>query len=179
MASKTSIKVGDEVRVVVPRYVERVGYPKAARDYQDLVLERDGAVIDRIVMNAANYYSDKAHAIKCRIIDDLCYLEAHKNGFGGTSRTLHFNALPHGNVNSTYFVTRKRRVTTGTYIKGDAGSRGSGVYKDEDTMSKLVDTHTHTLVEGLYLDPIAGNGLFIKTKNVWMLIDDVELVRKS
>lgn len=98
------IRVGDWVRIVTPKIVTRVGYPKSVKDYMptakalfeaELKKHLGGMVIDRI-------------------LHDIAYGLAKSNGFGGNERSLHLEDQPQI-MGQEFCVSGVRMVQTGTY----------------------------------------------------------------
>lgn len=102
---KDIIRVGDLVRVVNPRVVSRVGYPKCVKDYEEAAWAKYGDLLRK----------DMRHT-RCieKAIQQIAYGLAKADGFGGKERTLHFEGVPLL-VGQEFRVQSVRMVQTGTY----------------------------------------------------------------
>lgn len=106
---KTKLKEHDRVRVLVPRFVTRVGYPCAVNDYLKLV--DDKPIME--MFKANNLWPPPSNLFD-RFRRDLAHQLAHKDGFGGPWRTLHFIELPEYQ-DAECVVYSIRTALTGTY----------------------------------------------------------------
>lgn len=89
------IRAGDRVKVLEAKAVLRVGYPKALKEYQREMEREHGSEIGALVAQIfpackTAYYS----GAKARIIEELGYIAAKKDGFGGNKRDVHLRDLP-------------------------------------------------------------------------------------
>ena len=81
------IRPGDRVKILEAKAVQRVGYPKALKEYQrEMELEHGseiGALVGRIFPACKSAHYSGARA---RIIEELGYIAAKRDGFGGNKR---------------------------------------------------------------------------------------------
>lgn len=126
MRRQTTIRIDDRVRVLVPRFVTRVGYPRTVKDYLievDEELPALDALIGRLIKKPHQTkltllpFTGDVLRVRDRIRHDLAYVKAKEDGFGGRERSLHFIELPEFQGTET-FVTQLRTVVTGTYYSG-------------------------------------------------------------
>jgi len=137
------IREGDRVRVINPVFVTRVGYPKQPSDYAGLVTVAHGAALEAIFKPYAD--SGKAKRIRKRLEQDLAYLQARDDNFGGRERTLHFLVVPDrkgAELNVGKVVTRK----TGTYYPPSISYKYISYDQGDDwAPGGLADEKTHRL----------------------------------
>jgi len=125
MRRKPLLRVGDKARIVVPKFVIRVGYPKVIEDYLPQVDAVDAdllALLEKLIISG-----DKRdylrlmpsrmleHRVVKRIKHDLSYLLARKDGFGGRQRTLFHREIPEA-AGEVVEVIGLRTALTGTYF---------------------------------------------------------------
>lgn len=106
--------VGDKIRVVIPKFVVRVGYPKQVKDYEDQAQALAGQHLDA-AMRAAGVgaYSWDSKQWK-RMVREIAYLIACNDGFGGRERSIHWEERPEYE-RATGTITSIRTAHTGTY----------------------------------------------------------------
>lgn len=134
------IRAGDFVRVEVPKFVVRVGYPKSVQDYErelaeDPVYQR--AISDLLVLTTSDdqVWHDQGgrkHRSRYRIEQEIAYLRAKRDGFGGPERSIHWVEYPeHQGMECT--VEELRTVHTGRYYPPSGGRSSAGMFgEDED-----------------------------------------------
>jgi len=113
------IRVGDWVKIVVPRFVERVGYPRSLKDYKGAVevlyKEQLDAIFEkrdrRGILRAPPFVEWRARE---RVVHEIAYMLARQDGFGGRDRTMHFKEVPEMDGKMVQ-VQRVRTCMTGTY----------------------------------------------------------------
>ena len=116
---KDVIRVGDRVRLIDPRFVKRVGYPKTKDDYAEVVakLRTDvSALLDKVDRHHKLGFSEtiertKAHS---QVEDALQYLALAADGYGGKDRQIYWQEVPEA-LGSLWEVIDMRTVITGTY----------------------------------------------------------------
>lgn len=116
------IRAGDRVRVVVPKFVKRVGYPKSVEDYVPEVLEAAKTALAAALKPAKTLaaLATPTERTVLRIARELAYLRAKQDGFGGRERSIHFEDIPeHAGVVCT--VHDVRTVMTGRYFAPSGG----------------------------------------------------------
>lgn len=111
------IRVGDTVRILRDFPVERVGYPKAVKDYYEAVEQLSGPDLDQLF---AKYFSIKrvggrTDGMRRLFLHNLAYLLAKKDGFGGGERQL-FMGESVDKVGRLGIVESIRTVKTGEYF---------------------------------------------------------------
>lgn len=106
------IRIGDTVKIINPRYIIRVGYPKILTDYIPEVEDKYQDILKNIPREAYN-----------KVKMALAYAIAVKDKFGGSERSVHFdNALEL--ANKEFQVIDIRYVKTGKYCSGGYNSGG-------------------------------------------------------
>src|SRR5262245_44977996 len=90
------IRVGDTVKILTPRIVTRVGYPKSVKDYSEEIREQHRLPVkDLMILAGGRNVPDGLYKrIETRICHELGYLRAKTQGFGGSERSLHFQEVP-------------------------------------------------------------------------------------
>ena len=156
------IEVGDSVRVVVPRFVARVGYPKQVEDYLPQV---DGEAAKLNVFLQALRPDDhkwraRTHSrgvwheqhpawVSERVFDrirkDVAYSLAQADGFGGRERSIHWTERPEL-AGATVRVCEVRVVNTGMYYPASTAYYGSGSHEYDYEPGGLDDRRTHRLL---------------------------------
>ncbi len=138
----TVIRTGDFVRIVEPRVVVRVGYPKCLKDYvpeaEALFLPALRKALDDSKKVSRHALAKDGKSYK-RIVYELAWMLARANGFGGYTRMLHFEEEPElkGRVCQVFAV---RSVHTGERF----APSGSG---EDYEPGGLENRKTHRLVE--------------------------------
>lgn len=149
------LKVGDAVRVVVPKFVLRVGYPKDLKHYiaeaERLAGADVAALIQKLVPESQFVHGTdwKEQRVKERTLSNLGWLMAHADQWGGRERTIHFIERP-DLKDADGWVCGLRRVVTGTY---SPGYRSGGYEYEEWNPPFLDNAKTHRiakLVGGLF-----------------------------
>ena len=96
------IRKDDHVRVVIPKFVARVGYPKSVDDYVLEVRQKHGTAIDALFrevlgsthMDRLNLDESRPSRWRISVERELAHALARKCGFGGCERTIHWLELP-------------------------------------------------------------------------------------
>ena len=95
-------KIGDKIRILRPRVVERVGYPKTVHDYLPEVtremriaerLLRGISLEDAIKQEASSIFSKANTKVHPKVEWAAAYLRAKDDGFGGRERSIHYSTL--------------------------------------------------------------------------------------
>ena len=140
----TIIRVGDEVQILAPTPVVRVGYPKVVGDYYVEVEQGIGHRIDEFLGLTRPWRGAWSAATEPRarrdVIHQLAYARAKLDGFGGPIRSLHLEDAP-AYANKKFTVVGVRSVQTGRYFPPSGGS-----YEDYDG-GGLAERVTYRLVE--------------------------------
>ncbi len=168
IAKKNVYRIGDRVRIIEPRFVERVGYPLVWPMLMDefkakLSQCRDAMrfLIDGVPSEEALKFSlracDEADAADKEFLKGLCMAAVRMRGFGGNERALHYYADgPYEHMrNCELTVTAKRVCKTGTRFAGHSSYSYEGEYDYEN--GGLSDEKTHTLLTVEYMEIEAAN----------------------
>jgi hypothetical protein len=140
---KQTIKVGDRVRILEPKFVGRVGYPLIYGMLMDEV-ENDPKVIEALSILDVRGGQNVPHYLHIAIAK----LRVEQRNFGGRERTIHYEA---DGVFQEYArgavceVTGRRVVKTGTYYPASRGGSSSD-YDWEPEPGGLADCKTHVLL---------------------------------
>lgn len=117
----STIRVGDAVRVVVPRFVKRVGYPKSVDDYVEELRSKYSGALDALLREVLSHKgralalrSWVPERVRTRMEQEVAYVMAKADGFGGKERTIHFEDRPEFE-GKKFWVQGMRSVFTGTY----------------------------------------------------------------
>jgi hypothetical protein len=136
MKNPKIIREGDRVRIVVPKVVVRVGYPKAVKDYLDEAEKAYGA---QLLKDMSDWCAKK-------VLQQIAYGLAKADGFGGRERSLHFKEQPNL-LGQEFTVSGVRMVQTGTYYPPSGGYNAyQGDYDYEP--GGLADMKARRLVSG-------------------------------
>lgn len=131
-------RIGDEAVVVDARVVERVGYPRTVASYESEVdLEKVS-----MLLRAHGIY---AGGVRKKIVKELAYGLAKKDGFGGRKRSIHFESVP-GLEGQLVEIRKLRVVMTGTYSPATFPSYGGG-YDFDGEPACLLDLKPVQLAE--------------------------------
>ncbi len=136
MPKPNIIRVGDRVRIVTPTIVTRVGYPKTVKEYEPLAKELFGAELEKHLRRGHTF--DK-------VIRDIAYGLAKKDGFGGRERSLHLKDVP-GILDQEFYVSGARMVRTGTYYPPQYSSSYYG--ESDYEPGGLANAKSHKLLAG-------------------------------
>lgn len=167
MTHKPKFKIGDQFRLKVPRCVIRVGYPldvvgaqhKLADDYWKVeaivAILQDREIPDRKpplpFKKRGGGYTDGGSPNKlCR---ELGTAALYIWGFGGTTRSLHYEYDQERFEKTIYTVHGKRQVQTGEYFAPSGGQHYDGEYWSEP--GGLNDKKFHTLLNA-YSEELSG-----------------------
>lgn len=132
MSKPDIIRVGDVVRVVDPRIVLCVGYPKSPADYLANICEKHEAALREIFGYktahpnlAAGFPGYKTPSIEDRVADmpgplqrvlhDLAYLACKRDGFGGKERRVHLSEPRPEWIDAEFNVASVRSAMEGDY----------------------------------------------------------------
>jgi hypothetical protein len=163
------IREDDRVRVLVPRFVTRVGYPKQPSDYLDAARAKYGGQLAALLKD---FHTAKRDHIHARIEDDLAYLMAQADKFGGRERSLHWLELPDlkgVEMNVGRIITR----TTGTYYSPSYSRSYDG---DDYEPGGLADMKRHRLAG------VSSLGCFSKLNvpgQLWAPVEHLEKIHPT
>ena len=141
------IRVGDVVKVVNPRPVIRVGYPKVPADYLPDAEKASGAAVDELLKPYWRHSSDpRMKWLRNKILSDMAYVLAGRDGLGGGERQIFFRDPKDSVIGRHCRVKRIRIAKTGTYFSPTGYSCPySGEYDYE--CGGLKNEKTHKLLE--------------------------------
>lgn len=175
MKRSSVLRVGDRARIVTPKFVVRVGYPKVTEDYLPEVDAKVGpelfALLEKLLVIDAGPTPGRIrldttrwpeHRVVKRIRHDLAYLLARADGFGGKTRTLHYREIPEA-ASEIIEVEELRTALTGTYFPPRS-------YEDDWEPGGLDNEVRHRLAKVGWL-----RGGFFKPEN-WIEITNLEKV---
>lgn len=114
------IREGDRARIIVPKVVVRVGYPKAVSDYLETAKAKFGAAL----------LEEIGERVTDQVLQKIAYGLALADGFGGRERSLHLKDVP-DLLGQEFTVGRIRTVQTGTYYPPRGGYDYYGDYDHE------------------------------------------------
>lgn len=182
MSKPPVIRPGDQVRILKPIRVLRVGYPKGIEDYEKAV---DTAALARFLVDTApkhfQWRKDPVDTREGRAIRrQLALVLAQQDGFGGKQRTLHTEECPEA-LNAIAQVISVRSVRTGTYYPPSSYQDWESGHTEYEP-GGLTDAKMHRLLSlDLLLD---SKGWFFKSvarKLTWFETErtNVELVEKA
>ncbi len=155
MTKPKPFREGDLVRVVDPRRVLRVGYPKSLDDYAKEIEEKFSERICGLIRDAGRHPTWRLHSeiiglvsfdkpkskAYRRILAELAHEAAVTDKFGGPERSIHFVDIPEA-LGEIGVVSRLKTVKTGIYYPA-CGSHNS--YVDDWEPGGLRDEKTHRL----------------------------------
>lgn len=119
--NKIIFRVGDTAKVVVPKIVKRVGYPKGISDYEKEVEEKFGPEVSAIFAKAGIMDTPLYSATKAKVSHELAYMLAKLNHFGGRKRSVHLEERPEI-LGQKFFIHSLKTFMEGTYFPGFGGS---------------------------------------------------------
>lgn len=170
------IRAGDQVRILNPRFVVRVGYPKVVKDYYAEVEKEFGDHIDRFLglshSRPFRGWGDGPDqpADRSRIIRTLAYSKAKQDGFGGKSRSIHLAYDP-AFAQQIATVSSVRTAMTGMYGGPYEPEYGSGGLADMKPV-RIIEVHG---LKGASNFPLAlkrGRGLEFPLSHVEKITDE-------
>ena len=162
-------RIGDIVRIVDPKFVERVGYPLVwpmLMDEFDAKLPVVREAMKNLIFTDASeemfefnqqITRTKTNATDRDFLKGVCMAAVRMRGFGGDERSLHyFDSLEFERFRGCLFeINGKRVVKTGKRFAGSSSVSYEGEYDYEN--GGLNDMKTHTLLKLRYLEIEACN----------------------
>ncbi len=149
-------RVGDRVRIVNPKFVERVGYPLVwpmlMEEFEAKLPQVRAAMHDLLLNVPANGKLNmkmEPDAIDRDFLKGVCMAAVRMRGFGGNTRSIYYHEtgmFEHARGTTTT-VHKKRTCKTGTRFAGRSSYSYEGEYDYEN--GGLSDEKTHVL---LYTD---------------------------
>ena len=172
---------GDFVRVVNPRFVTRVGYPKSVADYLPTVYKHDYDVkvlllkMQNKEATALMLRTERGPGYKpTRLEWELAYFLAVKDKFGGNERSLHWNEYPEMAGKETRVLEVRSAMTGVRY----AGCRGSTMFDDDHEPPALEDRKVHRIATlDLYRNLFDGTTITMATDRLRTTVDNLEQVQ--
>lgn len=150
------IRVGDTIKIIIPEYVDRVGYPLTKRIIvESMTREQKNKLYKSIaeIFDLKHYSGDPSLLFSDPKDDDrVLYAIAdkilEKRGWGGRDRSI-YTTFDGSLTDVVYTVCKKRVVKTGTYVAG-GGSRDywTGEYECDPSYLKNEKTHILYGVDG-------------------------------
>ena len=152
MSKPDIIRADDVVRVVDPRIVLRVGYPKSPADYLSDICEKHEAALREIfgyktarptlaASLAVGFPGYKAPSIEDRVAKmpqplrrslwDLAYLACKRDGFGGKARRVHLSESMPDWEGAEFEVASVRSAMEGDYFPPYYGTTYEGECDNE------------------------------------------------
>jgi hypothetical protein len=129
---KHIIRKGAIVKVKIPRFVARVGYPKSVNDYLTILREKHSGKLDELFYSITGSINmlqvargeQEPTKQRRRVEQELAYLMAKRDHFGGRERTIHWLDKPeyHG---VEMLVVEVCSAYTGIYYPPDNGGYNS------------------------------------------------------
>lgn len=132
-------KVGDKVRVVTPKFVERVGYALRAGDLVD-----EFEAHPKIGAALALLGIPTGERVRREFINGCCRAAVEARGFGGKERSIYHYDRVVGYAGYVTQVYSKRTVRTGTYYPPSSGQDWDGGYYHEP--GGLENAKSHVLL---------------------------------
>lgn len=147
------IRKGDRVRIIEPKFVDRVGYPLIYGMLMEEV-ENDPKVREalQILGITQNWAFDTAKAVDMPhyLHVAIAKLRVEQRRFGGRQRTIHYEEEPRLYAKGvTSFVLNRRVVKTGTYYPASPGG-SNAEYDWEPEPGGLADCKTHVLLTTIH-----------------------------
>lgn len=109
-------RVGETVRVVVPSFVKRVGYPKSVADYLPIVHQHAKA-LDALFATLSPKKAPPDKRLRKGVEYELAHVLARQDRFGGTTRSIHLVDVPEY-AGRVCHVVEMRTAMTGEYERG-------------------------------------------------------------
>jgi len=159
------IRIGDEVEIINPIFVKRVGYPLSIEDIEkELIKEHGDEIRDFLikigVCKTSSYdifdNENNRQYIPVKILNEMARIMLRSRGFGGDERSLHTEEKPEVKGKRCRILGRKV-VKTGIHTAGHTYHSYDG---DTDyDPPYLADEKTHLL---FFVDEITRQSIFSK-----------------
>lgn len=145
--NRNPIKQGSWVKIVIPKFVERVGYPHDLKYYSSRVESKHGDAIRNLIStNTENKWFEFNDWRSTRafeeILQTLAWRAAHADKWGGKERSIHLIDRPEL-FNAEGWAVKFKRCVTGIY---SPGFRSGGYEYDEWEPPYLYNQKHHRLV---------------------------------
>jgi hypothetical protein len=182
---KDVIRIGDKVKIINPKIIKRVGYPKCAEDIiRNDMTRADASSIDSLISDLCksprkandSYGFDYAPALFNgeygrtqkrmeklfdHIVKEIAYIRLIRAGFGGNERTIHYetDVSDKDLVGLEFVVVDKEIAKTGTRKEGTS-AYFNGSYDIDAEGPSFEETGTHIILTVEWKDPkfIYGDG---------------------
>lgn len=123
---KVIFRVGDRCKIIIPKVVRRVGYPKSIdENYLPAAKTRFGPLIDQLFANEFKGNVPQREKIE----REMAYLLAKKDKHGGPYRTVHLEEKPEW-AGATFFIYEMKTYREGVYVAGSSGGWGYSGYDE-------------------------------------------------
>lgn len=140
------IRANDLVKIVDPRVVLRVGYPKCVEDFLPEVAERHCKAVGLLYKEVTGYLpNENSSRTVEKILRELAHAKLAAERYGGRERSLHFSQPFEELRGKVFAVMSVRSVVTGIYCPGRAGYGYTMNGFDEGDAPCLDDAKTHRL----------------------------------
>lgn len=140
---KEIIRIGDRVRIVIPKFVVRVGYPFGLEYAENnLVSDEEKEKIRRLLGYVDGVKFGEVTKTKSyrKILHEVCLNKLKQVGFGGNARRIHIEEI--SSLKDTIFqVSDKRVVKTGDYM-------AARHWDDDYAPAYLSNCRAHVLLSG-------------------------------
>lgn len=154
---KVIFRVGDVTRIVIPKIVKRVGYPKGVDDYNQTVDVCHGEELAKIFYQR----TPLSQATRAKVVHELAYMYAKMDKFGGRERSVHLEEIPEMK-DQKFHIQRMKTYFEGTYYPGSA--RGGHEYEDYDPPTLSVSRAVRCAI-----------GLVEKPSCLWSKLEEVRI----
>lgn len=166
---RNPIKQGSWVKIINPKFVDRVGYPRDIKYYSDRINARSGDEIKKfVVRHSESKFFDTSNWRDVRayeeILQTLAWKAGHADRWGGRERSIHFIEKSEF-LNKEAWAMNFKRCVTGTY---SPGYRSGGYEYEEWNPPYLYNQKHHRLVQ------LCGLGV---PNDLWIPDYHLELIR--
>lgn len=164
------IRIGDKVKIINPRIIDRVGYPTSVEDIiRNEFTKEDADKVDELITHLSGlkplnpydktWYYTKREYLFNYIIRECAYIRLKRKGFGGNERSIHYKEIADELIHLEFVVVDKKLHKTGKRIAGSpAYFNGSYDMDAEGPTFKEEATHIILTVEWQDKQFIYGDG---------------------
>lgn len=168
------IRIGDKVKIINPRIIDRVGYPKSVEDIiRNEFTKEDADKVDGLISHLSglprNIFTpyNKSYDLKREhlfdyIVRECAYIRLKRNGFGGNARTIHYKEIANDIKDLEFDVVGKKLAKTGTRVGGtpeyfngsyDIDAEGPSFNEEATHIILTVEWHDEKFIYGDGKDP--------------------------
>jgi hypothetical protein len=168
------IRIGDDVKIIVPEAFDRVGYPLTKKIIVESMTREQKDKLNKAVVEifGLSYMDDNTvmaafgqeianeslfYAIADRILNE--------KRWGGSDRKIYTNPIPDFCIGQVSNVLSKKVVKTGKYVPGWSGCDYWGEY--DSSPAYLENEKTHVLYEMLVLTDFSKGGYINAYENMF------------